>query len=194
MLEAFLKIIDRLITLRNIEQNRRKELFEKILEPVFNDLLLVHGDYLEMFLELERGLSNSHEINNKTSDILERLRNNLKEKRSQFEPVRVKLREFINALNETKLCEEEEYFLYSVVSYFPKGKLIEHFTASTYIISKIDAILDGISDTEELEYYDDGMKLSLIENAIRLTINEQKDNWSNACVNFAKLKIKIASL
>jgi hypothetical protein len=49
MIDALISIIDRLIQLTEYRGKRRRRLFEDVIEPIFNDLLLIHRDYIEMF-------------------------------------------------------------------------------------------------------------------------------------------------
>jgi hypothetical protein len=52
MVKALLDIIDRLIQLKRIKEKRRRNLLEQVLEPLFNDLMIVHQDYIAMFEEV----------------------------------------------------------------------------------------------------------------------------------------------
>ena len=192
MLEAFLEILDRLISLRKIRTDRRKELFGQIIEPVFNELLLVHGDYLAMFQEVHREIEKTLKKPKKHSIGLESLKNTLKEKRIQFEPIRFKLREFAKVLAEQKLQQEEKEFLNAVLQYFPIGTFKIHFSSSTHIVQKIEEYLDG--GPANSSEFDDFDKLYYLSKEVQRTIDRHKEAWSDVCVTFAKLKVKIASL
>lgn len=49
MIEALLKIIDRLIEMKKGRIKSRKQVFDMVLKPTFDDLLAAHGDYIKMF-------------------------------------------------------------------------------------------------------------------------------------------------
>ena len=51
MINALLSIIDRLIQLRKYRMERIEKAFKELFEPLFNDLLIIHGDYIKMFRE-----------------------------------------------------------------------------------------------------------------------------------------------
>jgi len=75
MLEAALAIIDRLISLIKGRIEGRKEMFVQVLEPVFNDLVLIHDDYLKIFeqaLSLLR--STEDDVNRMLGERLDHLR------------------------------------------------------------------------------------------------------------------------
>ena len=54
MISDIRALLDRLIQLKNYRNRRYRTLFVDLLEPAFNDLLLVHKDYIQMFEETRR--------------------------------------------------------------------------------------------------------------------------------------------
>src|SRR5213596_737736 len=49
MLNELMSVIDRLIKLKEYRDRRFRSFFKDVIEPAFNDLLLVHSDYIKMF-------------------------------------------------------------------------------------------------------------------------------------------------
>ena len=49
MLTELLSIVERLIKLKEHRERRQSKRFDTIIEPVFNELLLIHADYIKMF-------------------------------------------------------------------------------------------------------------------------------------------------
>src|SRR4030095_3231402 len=54
MVTELIAIIDRLLKLKEYRERRFRTFFNEVLEPTFNDLLIVHRDYIEMFEETYR--------------------------------------------------------------------------------------------------------------------------------------------
>ena len=149
-----------------------------------------------MFEEVGRDFEECLQTKYDVSDCLENLRNILKKKRTQYEPVRTKIRQFVHLLEKRNLYKEEKDFVHAVILYFPTGELQKfRSSAATEVINAVDKILDGTEDEyEELRYMDDQMKLTSLIQAIKDTIDRQKFGWQFVCDEFAKLKVKIASL
>ena len=49
MLDLFLKLIDRLIDLKRVQERRDAKTFESLVQPAFADLTVIHQAYLEAF-------------------------------------------------------------------------------------------------------------------------------------------------
>jgi hypothetical protein len=56
MIDALVSIADRLIQLKTYRDTRLKELHASLLEPLFDDLLLIHNDYMQLFDRTEQML------------------------------------------------------------------------------------------------------------------------------------------
>jgi hypothetical protein len=92
MLAGLGKITDRLIELVKYREEKSRRIFDKLIEPIFNDLLLIHKDYLEMFERVRTILPNKKDGRKKTQKSLMRTYGYLEEKRRAFEPLREKFR------------------------------------------------------------------------------------------------------
>lgn len=56
MIDALISIADRLIQLKTYGDSRLKELHASLLQPLFNELLLIHNDYMQLFDKTEKML------------------------------------------------------------------------------------------------------------------------------------------
>ncbi|MDM0117648.1 hypothetical protein QTI66_36705 [Variovorax sp. J22R133] len=56
MIEALVRVADRLIQLREYQDRRAKDLHKEVLKPAYDELLQVHKDYLRMFQQVEQML------------------------------------------------------------------------------------------------------------------------------------------
>jgi hypothetical protein len=56
MIDLLIRIIDRLIQLKEYRDSRLQELHEKIFQPTFEELMAVHRDYMKLFEETRQRL------------------------------------------------------------------------------------------------------------------------------------------
>jgi len=175
VLDALLKIIERLIAIRQGRVVARKELFDKILEPTFNELLLIHGDYLKMFEDLRvfGAPRTGGEI--ELIDRAKNARDVLRKRRLEFGPVRQKTRGVSDGLAAQELGDEEKDFVEAVVRYFPSG----------------EPSLPQSSASAVLAYLDRDLKPEDIDLLISKTIQRHVAAWSDVCTSFGRLKVAV---
>ncbi|WP_455205687.1 hypothetical protein [Kaarinaea lacus] len=93
MIDLFLEIIDRLIQLKQYRNQKLRTMFDELIDPIFNDLLLVHRDYVDLFEGtlniLPRGVPSSDNATKYLAST-EKAAEYLHNKRMKFEPVRIK--------------------------------------------------------------------------------------------------------
>jgi hypothetical protein len=175
VIEALLKIIDRLIQIKKGRIQGRKQMFDMVLQPTFDDLLSVHGDYIKMFQQLEVFTGDQ-----RRSVLLKRVakaKQQLRKNRLDFEPVRENIRVIAKQLAMRKLPNEETEFVKAVLQYFPSGEpLLPHSSASTL-----------------LEFLEQDLTGSAIDMLVLRTIESHKRRWSDVCTAFASLRIAVAS-
>lgn len=175
MIEALLKIIDRLIEIKKGRIESRRQMFDMVLQPTFDDLLAVHGDYIKMFQQLMvfTGDERPSVVAKRIVKAKEQLRTN----RLEFEPVREKIRVIARQLAKQKLPDEESAFVRAVLEYFPSGEpLLPHSAATTL-----------------LKFLERDLAASAIDLLVMKTVESHKHRWSDVCTTFASLKIAVAS-
>ena len=96
MFDAAIRLVDRIIQLSEYKQITRRRTFEDVIQPIFEDVLEVHGDYAESFLFLTRWLSEQ-----KPGEVsLEDVRREIEDRRIGLEAVRVKVAKMLEVLGE----------------------------------------------------------------------------------------------
>ena len=134
MLIELLQVVDRLILLVRGRLDRRKQLFEQVFKGVFDDLLLVHGDYLTMFAAVQKlAIADG-------SASLENAQDALRDMRIRFAPVRERLQQFAAAFDASSLPPEELAFLHTVIWYFPNGVIARNSTSATQILVAVEEL------------------------------------------------------
>jgi hypothetical protein len=112
------KITDRLMELVKYREEKSRRIFDKLIEPIFNDLLLIHKDYLEMFEEVRKMLPDDKGGRKKTEKKLTRAYEYLESQRRAFEPTREKLRATVRELpKKVEKDNKKEAFVRSIADY-----------------------------------------------------------------------------
>jgi hypothetical protein len=99
VLDALVKIIDRLIELAKYREERFRRIFDKLIEPTYEDLKIIHSDYLEMF-QTVYDLLPTEEANSAAEYTMRmhKAKHFLIEKRRKFAPDRVRFEATASAL------------------------------------------------------------------------------------------------
>jgi hypothetical protein len=202
MINALLAIIDRLIQLRQYRTARIEKAFKELFEPLFNDLLMIHGDYIKIFretsnllpwgltAEIYNGVTITEEDRCKafTKAII-----HLRERRKEFEPVRIKVRSLTEELTliSTEFIEPAQDYINAVMHYFPQG------TVDTNVgwPSPALLLLEFLEENRPLEdsFAGDTRIYEQARDTVRHNIRVQEESWSRLCIAFAKLKIAAAT-
>lgn len=84
MLEVAVSLVDRLIQLASVRERNREKFFDGFIEPLYQDAEQISRDYMTLFAELIHRLTEAED----TAPVIEWL----EERRSVFQPVRMKVR------------------------------------------------------------------------------------------------------
>lgn len=118
MVEGLSKITEKLLVLVKYREEKSRRIFDKFIEPIFTDLLVIHKDYLEMFEGVQAMLPNENDSRKEIHKKLDEAVVYLQQKRTAFEPVRVKLRAIIEMLPENaEKDNKKDAFVRSVANY-----------------------------------------------------------------------------
>src|SRR4030042_1234472 len=96
MINQIIQIIDRLIQLLNVRADNRRQAFDLFIEPIFNDLVLIHSDYYDMFQSL---LS---DISKHPNSLARTIIPDVRKRRSELLPLRDKLLSLIQVLKDNE--------------------------------------------------------------------------------------------
>lgn len=181
MLTALLAIIDRLIELVKASQRQRSNFFQKIVEPSFTDLLMVHQDYVSMFTDVLDLLSSQGGVEERVQR--EKALQMLKQRRITLEPLREKLRalERVTESERSQIDKETYEFLHALSDYLFIGVnsderwVPSRTTIATDLISVLQREGSAQARERSLE-----------------VLSSLRQRWSLLCEAYAGLRLAVA--
>jgi hypothetical protein len=173
--EALVKIADRVIEFARGRIEGRKQLFDRVIEPSFKELLQVHTNYIEMLSQIKvSGKSMGSDL--ATAKRVQKAKETLRLKRIQFEPVRQKLAVMGRELAHHKLKADEKAFVEALLRYFPTGEPSVPQSSATAVLS----------------YLNSDLKPEQIDLLVEKTLQRHRNAWSDVCTTYAKLEAAVA--
>lgn len=188
---------------------KRRLIFDEIMTPMFDQLLLIHNDYLGLFNSTLKRLPVEIEEQgwfNYDFEPLDRLKpeftievakakRELVEGRESFEAQRIQIRALAAAVIQKDFSSEEKRFLYGVLAYFL-------YPESSLIAWRIDGQIETMETRGPVSAWDtpSSSAAELIEhekdpNKIRETLSSSKmqqlERWTEICRLFAELKAEV---
>ena len=178
--DSLLSIVDRLIELAQVRSKQRASVFNRSVQPTFDDLLAVHNDYITTLEHAEGLLSKAISDDGKVrAKRLAEAGAYLSEKRLALEPARQKLIALARIIESEKtgVSAEIQAFLHSVGQYLCLGADVQArpSTAATSILDHIQS-----NPARSLDY-------------IREVLDALRMNWAKVCEAFMRLKIQVSS-
>ncbi|MFZ5452556.1 MAG: hypothetical protein ACOZF2_11935 [Thermodesulfobacteriota bacterium] len=196
MIKALLDIIDRLMQLKNIRDKKRRNLLVQVLDPLFNDLMIVHKDYVSMFEDVLHRLPTygsvyPKDMRNESKARVKEAFEYLRQKRIEFEPVRTKIRATSNELGSMHFDPYIDDLVKWILLYLPEGTLVDDFnSASQELLKKLQYWKDS-PNIDDADF--DGVPFRIdVYNFVKHTVDDNRIIWSRVCEAMARLKIDVA--
>lgn len=183
ILESVIKVVDRLTDLLKYRHGRRKELFTAIIEPLFNDLLTMHADYMKMFDDCSQQLSHNEVPIQQIAELL-------RQRRQVYEGLRIKSRAIINSLATADFEPEAKSFLEAAAYHIPDGRLGPIMsTPSGMLLSRLYKSSGILIDTPPSAVNSRNSDRAALRDLVVTTTNETRSRWGSICEEYIRVKM-----
>ena len=184
LIESVVKTVDRFTDLLKYRQARRKELFVTVIEPLFNDLMVMHTDYMKMFDECWSEL-----LDNKVP--LADIANALRQRRAVYVGLRVKARAITESLNSYDTQPPIKKFLSAAAYHIPDGELGPVMsTPSGMVLNRLYAASGTLVDIpHEAGNSPTGDRKEILDLVIA-TSNNIRTRWAWICEEYVRAKMR----
>lgn len=181
--ESVVKVVDRLTDLLKYRQGRRKELFTNVIEPLFNDLMVMHADYMKMFDDCWHQL-----LDNKVP--LRQIAETLRQRRQVYEGLRIKSRSITDGLADADLEPEIKSFLKAAAYHIPDGELGPVMsTPSGMVLSRLYGASDSLIDTPHSANDSPNGDRKAVLDLVIATANHIRQRWGWICEEYVRVKV-----
>ena len=195
VLKSLVDVTDRIITWVDYRNSKANQRFAQLLEPIFNDLLVIHNDYLVMFNKVLSMLPAAEEetrLTPKEVDQAIEAASWLAENRLKFVTLREKMRAVANAATQVSLPKHENDFVAAMADYFSELSL---FSGNSTPSNRLKEGLEQF--VKEAKSADASQELLIhfarkIRWSIERILSEQDRHWKNIRNKFAALKVAVA--
>lgn len=193
MFDTLPNLVDRVLQLLEYRNRKKQAEFKTLIQPIFDELQLIHQDYLKMFTEVKSIISSDI---NFFSD--EELINSLKKTSDYLISQRIKLRGARTKVNSIsteilnqRLCDHQTIdFLHEVTEYLGPKWFLNHGSAALYLLDVIEEKISSSNfDRNKLSTIHQDL-IELIEDLIKT----QEENWESICRRYTPLIVRASKL
>lgn len=183
VLGSVVKVIDRFTDLLKYRRLKRQEFFKTVIEPLFDDLMLMHTDYIKMFDDCRAQL-----LDNTVP--LREIAEALRQRRVVYESLRIKARAISEGLEQAEMDEEVKNFLRAAAYHLPDGELGP--VPSTYaslVLSRIYSVAGGLTDARQKPGDSPGGDRKEVLNLVISTSEHIRTRWAWICEEYVRVKL-----
>ncbi|RKI50936.1 hypothetical protein D7X55_35115 [Corallococcus sp. AB049A] len=196
MIDLLLKLIDRLIQLKQYKTQRLERVFRSIIEPTYKELAEIHRDYLQMFEELGRQLPSPLEMNDEAGKRqLLRTAEQLRQRRILFEPVREKVsalkRELFGTVANPRtlgFSAEIDDAVRAMLDYLPDGVPSDgegSRATALYMAIRESAVAISLPQVNAHG--------ATLPDVVAFTVNDCRQKWDVVCEKFVRLQVMVGT-
>jgi hypothetical protein len=192
MFEALLKCIDLLTGALRFSRESRRAFFEKILEPLFQAMEAVHGDYAASWAKISETLA--PEWQRGTSDFDQSIQNasiQLVQFRATLKAPRDKLLGVLSGYEGSRLSQHERDFVEALIAYFPRGEVHPSDLVDSARMPEGTPGTDySLVAQQFYKYLEEGKPVDL-HRIISRTMERESHAWKAVCKAFAALQVHV---
>jgi hypothetical protein len=182
MIDTLVKIVEKLTQLIKYRKELREKQFEKLITPLYEDLQIVHSDYLKLLTEVLVAIQNDSKI--------EEIAKLLMTKRIEKESLRKNIIDFSDIFLKEKSLERFHPLLTAIKFYFYKRD-IEYYENDSWT-QVLFWYLESMADNQPLDsrqrlQLEEEQPLKTLHYLVNEMLEEIRERWSNISRQYASL-------
>lgn len=177
MLDALVKLTEKIAELTKYRAERREQRFEKVIVPIYDGMVEVHQAYLSMFTECLRS------VNSGVS--LQEVAVALSRARVEDEAKRHALLNQVQGLSDVDALTDAGPFLQAIKRYFGDSPFARGNTPSYMLLETLTALEGQVVVAGPRTR---GAPRESLERTIDMTLEHLRLSWANLSNSFAKLR------
>jgi len=196
VLKSLIDVIDRFIQLIGVRDSKAQQRFGEIIEPIFDDLSLIHSDYHVMFCKVNSMLPPADEIAHLRQEDISRAIEAatwLSENRLKLLNVRAKTRILASEAAKSSFSKQEREFLTELVGYFEDVSLLRGDLTPSFLLEKRLTEFAKLAKSSVPNEVDLVQRAREIRQMIEFILPMQERRWKKILVEFARMKIASAN-
>lgn len=196
MLDLLLRLLDNIKQLIELRNKRQDAIFEKLIEPTFKELGLVHQDYLETLGQLCALLPSEKDNKHVCRQKLKKARDYVISRSSKLEPVRDKLRAYEDLQN-ARVREmghkptDLDQFLSAVLDYLSWSVAARYPMMSIYRtwMQRLEELVMGLGEPSRDTLPTSSFDLQRLQPDCKSLAEDMRGRWSRVSAIYAKIKV-----
>jgi hypothetical protein len=182
VIDTFVKVVEKLIELATYREQRDQRIFKDLVTKLFDDMQIVHTDYLQMLEECARELMREKPLTH--------LAETLSRHRLQHEALRRRLQETARVLEGSKQLPRYREFFQWFSFYFSVREMSgAHTTSLSSII--LGRVEDAIQHGRSMSDQEVGIEPAELNWELFALVHDYLENtrryWQRLCESYAKL-------
>jgi hypothetical protein len=184
LLDAFIKLADRIINLENTRLQNREQFFKEIIQPLFEELEPVAVNYLDFFRQAKKSVVGTYQYFDEI-ERLDEMVSQFQERREAMLMARIKVRMMAKQINENVIDNEAVTFAKAIISFFSEAMEQNlDIPNTTRTEDFLDIFLQALHGTGGI---------MVIEKYIDDTLQGLERSWGLIVQSYQKLKISAVS-
>jgi hypothetical protein len=177
----FLALVDRIISLFKERETKRREYFEKIIEPLYTQFKPLGENYLKLFQEAEQTILNASKTKHKNKRKLSKAVSRIRERREEFASTRAQLRALLEVCEKNAAKKKKDAELADFV-----GAMARFFQPT--VLKSSSRGQELVSFFEEWELHD--FSAQSLDHYLLSATARLETSWYEMAGRYMELKLK----
>jgi len=173
VLDAVLKLIEKISELARLRSEKKDRSFEKLVKPIYDSLKLVHKDYIHIFESAKKDIESGLRF----KDVAE----HLESKRLSEEPERHAILSQVEILAKDEKLSEWHSFFEGVIDYFRNIPFSGHSTPSVVLLQQLKKL-----EKNQFLFFEDVSTRKEVIHSLEINLQHLRFSWERVSEEYAK--------